>query len=59
MQNHKQIPMKSEIFLRKYGPFVPEPGMWWNLDIFGKFAFEFLFGPRGLLVFMENPFFEL
>ena len=32
--------MKSEIFLRKSGPFVPEPGMWWNLDIFGKFAFE-------------------
>ena len=32
--------MKSEIFLRKYGPFVPEPGMLWNLDIFGKFAFE-------------------
>ena len=40
MQNHMQILMKSDIFLRTYGPFVPEPGMWWNLDIFGKFAFE-------------------
>ena len=25
---------------KECGPFVPEPGMWWNLDIFGKFAFE-------------------
>ena len=114
MQNPKQILMKSEIFLRKYGPFVLEPGMWWNLEMFGKFSFGIflvrvdcwylwktiflnfrdfqespnplkipmptpvgpessvelfcfdlslelfdLFGPRGLLVFMDNPFFEL
>ena len=26
--------------LKKYGRFVPEPGMWWNLDIFVKIAFE-------------------
>ena len=51
--------MKSEIISSKYGPFVHEPGMWWNLDMFGKFAFEVLFGPRGLLVFMGKPFFEL
>ena len=25
---------------KKCGPFVPEPGMLCNLDIFGKFAFE-------------------
>ena len=32
--------MKSEIFFQRaiYGLY--EPGMWWNLDIFGKFAFE-------------------
>ena len=40
MQNHKQIPMKSPNSFKEGGPCVLEPGMWWNLDIFGKFAFE-------------------
>ena len=40
MQNHKQIRMKSSIFLKKYGQFVPEPGMLWNLSIFSKLDFE-------------------
>ena len=39
MQNHKQLIMKSEMFLRNYGPFVHEQGMWWNLNIFGKSDF--------------------
>ena len=34
--------MKSEIFFKEppmaYG--MHEPGMWWNLDIFGKFALQ-------------------
>ena len=39
MQNHTQILMKSATCLRNYGPFVHEPGMWWNLDIFSKSDF--------------------
>ena len=56
-KNAKSEANPNEIrnIFKKCGPFVPEPGMWWNLDIFGKFAFDF-FGPRGLLVFMENHF---
>ena len=34
--------MKSKICLRKYGPFVHEPGMLWNLDIFSRLGFYIL-----------------
>ena len=40
MRNHKQILMKSEIFFKEPPMVYMKPGMWWNLDIFGKFALE-------------------
>ena len=50
LRNRKQILMKSKTFLRKYGPFVHEPGMWWNLDILG-------FTPKQILT--PNRFFTV
>jgi len=41
---------------KKYGQFVNEPGMLWNLDIFGKSDFLIFVGPCGLFVLMENHF---
>ena len=49
--------MKSSIFLRKYGSFVHELGMLWNLDILANKKFSFVC-PRGFFVFMENQFGE-
>ena len=34
------IGLTSQNIFEKYALCVHEPGMWWNLDIFGTFAFE-------------------
>ena len=49
--------MKSEIFLRKYGPFIHEPGILWNLDILGISIDEIDLSPENVIgVYDEDSY---
>ena len=58
MQNHKQILMKQKYFSKSDLSFVQEFESAYIFGIYGP-SYFLIFSPRTLLVFIENPLFEL